>query len=728
MKTVILAEKPDQAKEYASAMQQSRRHNGYFEVKDPLFEGEVFITWAVGHLVELELPGHYEEKWSRWSLDSLPIIPERFEFRVSKDKKEVFEIVKNLLIDADEIVIATDIDREGENVAWSIIDKCEIPKNKVTKRLWINDLLPETIREGFSKMVPAASTYRYYIEAQTRQYSDWLVGMNASPLYTLNLQAKGIDSKFSVGRVQTPTLFIVYNRENEIKAFTKQKYFEIEGEAQKEETAFKCSMVPINKFPSAASSKQFLQENSAVLGQQYGMVQEVKCEDKFASSPRLFTLTDLQKEMNKRYKMTAKETLKAAQTLYEKKFLSYPRSDSRYITTKIFDQLKALLPQFLNRYMIENRMIQDSPRPRYVNDQKVKEHYAIVPTKKMPTDKEFKELSEKEKNVFESVLKRTVAMFLPDFEYKETAVVIAVGNLAFKASGKVTLSEGWKDVLEDEKVKENQLPAIKAGDQLLMYLKSMEKESQPPKHYTESQLLSKMENVGRDTEDDEERATLKAVEGIGMPSTRAEIIDGLKKREYIIVEKNRIQMTEKGNILCAAVQFEKLLSTPSMTAAWEKNLKKIGQAEFNNERMQINFLKHIIKYVNHLIAQVPKAFENSEMTKALCDYQVAIDEQAQKEVVGQCPNCKGTLAAKKGFYGCLNYPTCTFSINNLFRGKKLTKANVKQLLSNGSSIVRGIKTKDNANTYDAVVTINNKGYVQFKEFAKSRKKRPTKSA
>lgn len=722
MKTVILAEKPDQARDYARAMQHAKRCNGYFEIKDPLFNGEVYITWAVGHLVELELPGYYEEKWSKWNLDALPIIPEKFEFRVSEEKKGVFEIIKGLLKDADEVIIATDIDREGENVAWSIINKCGVPKNKVKGRLWVNDLLPETIREGFSNLVPVTTTYRYYIEAQTRQYSDWLIGMNASPLYTLNLQEKGIDSKFSVGRVQTPTLFIVYNRENEIKSFSKQKYFEVEAEAKQNEKTFKCSIVPGGKFTSAISSKQYLKENGADIGQQYGIIKEVNHEDKSASSPKLFGLTDLQKEMNKLYKMTAKETLKTAQSLYEKKFLSYPRSNSNYITTKVFRQLLDQVPQLLNRYSLENTKIQDLPRSRYVDDKKVKEHYAIIPTKRIPTDNEFQEFSEKEKSVYESVIKRTLAMFLPNYDYQETTVLINIGNLSFRSSGKVTLFDGWKVILEEAKKKDIQLPAVKEGDQLLVYLQVVEKESQPPKYYSESQLLSKMENVDKDTEDDEEKKTLKEIEGIGMPSTRADIIEGLKKREYIKVEKYKIRMTEKGNILCAAIQFEKLLSTPSMTAAWEKNLRKIGQSESNSEQMQAKFLKHIIKYVNYLINSVPKTFETQEMKNALNDYQTEIDEQAQKRIVGQCPKCKGDITAKKGFYGCSNYPKCTFSINDIFRDKKLSKTNIKQLLKDGSSVVKGIKKKDKSETYDAVVTLNDKGYVQFKEFAKTKKK------
>ena len=231
MSTVILAEKPSQALAYASALKQSNKKDGYFEIKDPIFKDETFITFGFGHLVELVEPGHYDEKWQKWSLATLPIFPNRYDFEVSKDKKKQFKIVAELLKKATTIIVATDSDREGENIAWSIIHQANaFSKEKTYKRLWINSLEKDVIYEGFKNLKEGSDYYPFYQEAQTRQIADWLIGMNASPLYTLNLQKKGVQGTFSLGRVQTPTLYMIYQRQEAIEQFKKEPFFEIEAD------------------------------------------------------------------------------------------------------------------------------------------------------------------------------------------------------------------------------------------------------------------------------------------------------------------------------------------------------------------------------------------------------------------------------------------------------------------------------------------------------------------
>lgn len=715
MQTVILAEKPSQAKDYAAAMQKSVRKNGYYEVNDPIFQGKVLLTWAVGHLVELDLPGEYCEKWEKWSLESLPIIPESFQYHVTKDTSDQFKIIKELLEKADEVIIATDIDREGEHVAWSILNQCSFPKEKVTKRLWINDQLPETIREGFSNLLPAKSTYRFYTEAQTRQYSDWLIGMNASPLYSLHLQKLGISDSFSVGRVQTPTLFLVYQREQEIMNFKKATYYEVGSTAKTDkQESFQVKMTPGQKFTTKTELSDFLQVNELSAGSHKAIVEQVQTEEKEQGSPSLFTLTGLQKQMNKQHKLTAKETLTTVQELYEKKLLSYPRSDCKYITMKSYEVLLKALPEYLNLLKMSDVETVREPSKKYVDDKKVAEHYAIIPTKKVPTEEELSALSNKEQQVYQTVLKQTVAMFLTKYQYKETTILLKAGNLRFKAIGKVPISEGWKQLFPLQEEKALILPSVQEQEEISLQLSAEEKETTPPKRYTENSLLARMENVDKVVEDSEEKEVFKDIKGLGMPSTRAEIIEGLKKRNYIKLEKNQLCMTEKGTILCAAVSFEKLLSTPSMTATWESSLKKIGQSTEGNELLQEKFLTNITNYIQHLIQSVPEAFESVELESALEKY---------RETQEKCPKCGQFLKRQKKFIGCSNYPTCKFTLSLDFRGKKLTSKNIKDLLEGKKTKVTKIKSKGKETTYDAFVQLNEKGFVEFKEFAKSKSKK-----
>ncbi|MBD9712097.1 type IA DNA topoisomerase [Enterococcus faecium] len=265
MSTVILAEKPSQALAYASALKQSTKKDGYFEIKDPLFTDETFITFGFGHLVELAEPGHYDEKWQNWKLESLPIFPDRYDFEVATDKKKQFKIVAELLKKANTIIVATDSDREGENIAWSIIHKANaFSKDKTFKRLWINSLEKDVIRSGFQNLQPGMNYYPFYQEAQTRQIADWLIGMNASPLYTLNLQQKGVQGTFSLGRVQTPTLYLIFQRQEAIENFKKEPFFEVEASIKVNQGSFKGVLSPTQRFKTQEELLAFVSSKQAI--------------------------------------------------------------------------------------------------------------------------------------------------------------------------------------------------------------------------------------------------------------------------------------------------------------------------------------------------------------------------------------------------------------------------------------------------------------------------------
>lgn len=718
----ILSEKPSQAAAYASAFEKSTRKKGFYEVKDQIFEGNVYITYGFGHLVELAPPSHYDEKWSKWSLETLPIFPEKYDFQVSKDKKEQFDIVSDLLRKSDTIIIATDSDREGENIAWSIIMQAKAyDSNKEYKRLWINSLEVEAIREGFKNLKEGMDFYPYYQEAQARQISDWLIGMNGSPLYTLNLQKQGVQGVFSLGRVQTPTLYMIYKRNAEIENFKKSKFYEIEGNVKSDKGTFKSHLNPSKKFNNVNELNDYLKENHVEKGTNEAVVSNVEENSKKTSSPQLFSLSSLQSKVNQKYKASASDTLKAVQNLYEAKLLTYPRTDTPYITHNEYEYLVNNLKSYVEFLNIELLEPCTTPKSRYVNDKKVQEHHAIVLTKKTPSKEVFNKLSDLEQKIYMLVAKTTVAMFFPEYQYKETVIDLAVNKLNFKSKGQVPTKEGWRVLFKNEKEdsEENKtspdqetLPAVKIGEKLEISIFDREKETQPPKYYTEGTLITAMKTAGKTLENDEEQELLKEIEGIGTEATRANIIETLKAKEYVTIEKNKMKVTEKGKILSQAVENQKLLTSAEMTAKWESYLKKIGAGEGN----QKTFLENIKKFINHLIDNVA----NDVSCLDFSSYKKEIEEKSEKETVGNCIKCGSAVIKKKSFYGCSNYPSCKFTVADNFRKKKLTKKNLKELLEGKETTIKDIKKAD-GNKYSANVKLNEKGYIEFISFANTEK-------
>jgi DNA topoisomerase-3 len=715
MSTVILAEKPSQALAYASAFQKSEKKQGFFAVSDPLFKDETFVTFGFGHLVELVAPRFYDEKWDKWAIDTLPIFPSEFKFEVSKDKKTQFSIVSKLLKEAKTIIIATDSDREGENIAWSIIEKANaFTDSKDFKRLWINSLEREAIREGFSNLKNGLDYLPYYKEAQTRQFSDWLIGMNGSPLYSLSLQSKGINEKFSLGRVQTPTLYMIYSRQLEIETFKKTKYVEVESNISSGTEGFKAVMKPKQRFDNEQKGLEFLKDQELVPGNQEGVIKKLEVQEKKTNSPLLFSLSSLQSQANKQFKASASETLKAVQGLYEAKLLTYPRTDTAVVTENEFKYLREHLSEYKQFLSIDVVETQTEARKRYVDNEKVQEHHAIIPTKRVVDQTIFEKLSPLQQNIYTLILKTTIAMFLSDYRYEETTIDTAVKNVIFTAKGKVPLDQGWKQIFSDTEEKETVLPKVKENDQVSVEILFVEKETQPPKAYTEGTLITAMKTAGKTVDDVDSQKLLNEIEGIGTEATRASIIETLKNKEYIVTQKNNLVVTEKGKILCEAVSSERLLTSAEMTAEWETYLKKIGKGEGNQEQ----FISNIKKFIVHLLDNVPSAIDQLNIS----GYQAAATAEKEKNAVGNCPNCGSLVLEKKGFYGCSGYPKCTFSVNNVFRSKKLTKTNIKQLLSDKETTIKGIKKKDSSSTYDAIVGMNQKGFLEFKGFAGTKKK------
>lgn len=690
-KTVVLAEKPSQAKAYAEAFAIEKKDKTCITLKPcAVFPNGATITWAIGHLVALKMPKDYKEEWAKWNLSNLPIIPDRYEFKVTKDKQTQFNAVKKLFKNAEVIINACDVDREGSNIFYSILNMTGV-KNKTIKRLWINSLETDEVRKGFNNLRDNTKDLLMYNEAKTRQISDWLVGINASQLYTLLLEQKGLETALSVGRVQSPTVYMIYQRQQEIENFVSKPFYELYAEFTHEKGVYK------GKAKIKEDERQqvvaLLEKNGLDCSSPAnGIIESVTKSMKKTKSPLLHSLSTLQTTANKRWKYSPAKVLEIMQTLYEKKLVTYPRTDCNYITDSEFEYLSKNVEEYQKILGVSFKPDR-TPKKRYVDGSKVQEHYAIVMTKTIPAAGILTGLNAEEKNVYEEILKTTLAMFHGEYVYEETNINTKVSNIDFFTKGKVEVEQGWKALFNeiDEKNKEDSevLPPVQEGETARSLLEVKEGFTKPPKPYTEGGLINMMKTAGKLVEDEADSEILKEVEGIGTEATRSGIIETIKKNGYIEVKKNVVSITEKGKILCEAIEGN-LLSSPSMTAKWEGYLKKIGEGKGSQE----NFLKNIQKFLDATINEAPKKLNTDSINHAV---EVAVKEQVNAQVIGNCPKCnEGSILDRKTFYGCSNYKNgCKFSLSKVVANKKLTATNVKKLLDKKKTTkLKGFKNKE----------------------------------
>ncbi|MFS0788098.1 DNA topoisomerase 3 [Shouchella sp. 1P09AA] len=706
MTTVILAEKPDQARSYAAVFKQTTKQKGYITINDSrFFKGEAIMTWGIGHLVELCLPGHYKKEWKRWNLANLPILPSEVEFQVPASKQEQFRIVRSLLKKASLIIIATDPDREGENIARSIMKQAGVRSDVPIKRLWINSQENDVVREGFLNLQPGEKFEPMYEEAKARQVADWLVGMNASPLYSLLLRTKGIQDTFSVGRVQTPTLYLIYLRQKEIEAFVSKPFFELKAKVEAAAGTFQAAYKHRLKTKEDVST---LMDKHGIKGKTASTIAELGKKNKEMPSPLLHSLATLQASANRKWKYSPSKVLSVVQRLYEKKWLTYPRTESNHITNAEFTYLRKQINQYqqLMEQQFEPAFL--FPRKRYVDDAKVQEHYAIIPTKKVPTPLQLEKLKPDEKNLYLEVLRTTLAMFAPTYKYEETKVTVDINGLPFHTTGKVEQDIGWKVLFPYTPTKNKKsdeppvLPPLQQGEGVMATVKATEGKTQPPPLYTEGQLIPLMKTAGKFVEDEEEQAVLNEVTGIGTGATRASIIETLKNREYMTIKQNKVHVTEKGRILCQAVEGN-LLSKADMTAQWELFLRKIGQGEKDGA----TFIGNIHAYIHRLLKDAPGHLQTLSIDTS------AITESDQSGV-GPCPLCGGAVLSRGPVYACSKAKenSCKFVIVKTLAKKKLTDATVKRLLTKGETApLRGFKSKQ-GKSFSAALTLK-EGKIEF---------------
>ncbi|MFG6115534.1 DNA topoisomerase 3 [Halobacillus sp. MO56] len=688
-RVVILAEKPSQAKAYAEAFTVQEKTKTYIQLKaDDTFPNGATITWGVGHLVELKEPHDYKNEWKKWKLDQLPIVPDRFLEKVAKGKWEQFQAVKKLFQQADIIVNAADVDREGSNIFYSILQLTGI-KGKPIQRLWINSLEKDEVRKGFSQLQNNEKDLRLFDEAKARQISDWMVGINASRLFTLLLQKKGYGSYLTIGRVQSPTVYLIYQRHKEIENFKPEPFYQIEGLFNAQAGTYK-GLAEIKEKDKAkvqaVLDKHQLQEKESFPG----VVQRIDKKTKRIKSPKLHSLSTLQSVANRRWKYSPSQVLKTMQKLYEKRLVSYPRTDCNFITDSEFSYLVKNLQGYQEAMNVSFTASSLKPNKRYVDSSKVQEHYAIIPTKSVPTEKKLSGLSREERNIYNEIMATTLAMFHKDYVYEETTIFTHVHDLPFKSTGKRDVDRGWKELFpksaKSKQEKEADLPGVQKGEQVEAKLHIKESMTQPPKPYTEGQLINMMKTCGKLVNDEADVEILKEVEGLGTEATRSSIIETIKAQKYIEVKRNNVSITEKGIMLCEAIEGT-LLSSPSMTAKWESYLKKIGSGDGSKQL----FIKQTRQFIEKLIQETPESIQQVNVRNT-----GEPEKRKWNEPIAKCPACeKGSIVDRYKFYACSDYKKgCNVTFPKKLARKTLTQNMIKTLCEKKrTKVLKGFKGK-----------------------------------
>lgn len=709
---LVLAEKPDQGAKLAAPFR-SQKRNGYIELEaNELFPKGAYMSWAIGHLCELVPPENYDPKWKKWSMETLPIIPERFQHQVVKSKWKQFKVIQELIHrpEVTEVIIAGDAGREGEAIIRIILSLCK--NQKRIKRLWISSLTTNAVVRGFENLLAEHETRNLYYEALSRAYADWLVGMNTSRAYTLLLKKKGIASVFSLGRVQTPTLALVVKREKEIEQFKPEAYWEVKAKFLMNEKSYEGTWVKDNQ--SKIQTNELADKIAKFCIGKEARIQSINKERKQFAPPFLFNLSSLQATANKRFKYSPKKTLDIAQKLYVKGIISYPRSDSSYITKEEaktlpsileklshYDEFKAFFPLPIKSIM-ENK--------RYVNEKNVTDHYAIIPTEQV-TDP--KKLSAEEKNIYELIVQRVIAAHYEKAIIDYTTIHTLVAERAeFLSKGKEQIQEGWRKVifpdksnLSKEEETEQLLPALAENEQgIVANVNVLEKKTQAPKRFTEGDLITLMKTAGKYLEDEELIKVLKHTEGLGTEATRAGIIGVLKDRKYIEVVKNQVFATEKGKLLIEAVG-ESILASPEMTAKWEQRLSEIGEGKASPTAFMEQVKKLTIKLINDATKE-SNAWNFSHLQ--LEEIKESSYRGNKKQVLkGKCPICSGAVVDKGSFFGCSNYAKtkCSFSISKRILGKSISVTNIEKILEKGkSNLIKGFKKAEQP--FDAYLVWN----------------------
>lgn len=682
---LVIAEKPSVAQSIAKVLGASSRKDGYLEGNNYI------VSWCVGHLVGLADASSYDERYSKWRYEDLPIVPEEWLFEVPKDKAQQFKVLRDLMKDkrVTELVCATDAGREGELIFRLVYNKAGC--TKPFKRLWISSLEDAAIREGFNHLRNSSDYDKLYEAALSRSKADWIVGINGTRLFTTLY-----NKKLVVGRVQTPTLAMLVEREGKITTFQKEKYFNIHVEKD----GLTADMEKIKTEDEAKTIAAACDKKQAV-------VSSVRKETKTVNPPKLYDLTTLQREANRYYGFTAQQTLDLVQSLYEKKLLTYPRTDSQFITDDMEDTARQVIGIICRKLPAFDGIRHEPDITRITNNAKVTDHHAIIPTVQLEKQ-DFSELPQSEQKILNLVSMRLLAATGEKHIYDETQITLSCEGYEFKSKGRTVTQEGWRIVeqlfktslkTKDKEEPEKVLPSFNENDILSPVSASVtEHYTTPPKQYTEDTLLSAMETAGNEEFDDNTEK-----KGLGTPATRAGIIEKLVKSGFIERKGKSLVPTKDGNNLVCVLPEQ--ITSPTMTAQWENTLMQIERGDADAEA----FLNGIVQMTGDLVKAYP--FLSDAETKRF---------ESGKEIIGKCPRCGSPVYVGKGNYYCSSKECsfCMWEDNKFFvsKKKKLTKKIASELLDKGWCRVKGLYTPKKPQLYDAVIKLDDTGgkYVSFK--------------
>ncbi|WP_397446471.1 DNA topoisomerase 3 [Polaribacter sp. R77954] len=674
---VCIAEKPSVAREIANILGANTKRDGYFE-------GNGYaVTYTFGHLCTLLEPKDYKPHWKSWDLNNLPMLPERFDTKVTGDSgiKKQFNIVKSLFEKADVVINCGDAGTEGELIQRWVINQCNY-KGKV-QRLWISSLTEEAIKDGFNNLESAEKYDNLYYAGYSRAIGDWLLGLNATRLYTVKFG--GYKQVLSVGRVQTPTLAMLVNRYFEIQNFKPQPYWELQ-------TTYR------NILFNYEDGRFLKKEDGQVLADKvaqsdFEIVSVTKKKGK-EYAPKLFDLTGLQVYCNNKFGFSADETLKIVQKLYEMKVVTYPRVDTTFLPNDLYPKIHGILSKLTNYSELTQPLLGKKIKKtkRVFDDKKVTDHHAIIPTGIQGN------LQYNQQQVYDIITRRFIAVFYPDSDVSNTSVMGKAAEVPFKTTGKEIINKGWKVVFEgknvnDETLKQVQsekgsLPSFIKGEKGKHEPSFLEKETKPPRNFTEASLLRAMETAGKQVDDDEMRELMKE-NGIGRPSTRASIIETLFRRKYIERKKKLVLPTQTGIDLINIIDNE-LLKSAELTGRWEKRLKEIERGEFNAG----TFINNMKKMVDELVYEVRSNKSSKRISSVISS---AVEKSTKKDtekssapkkkqVAGKtCPKCKtGKLLKGSTAFGCSEYKNnCDLKIPFKIYDKKVSENQIIRLIDKG---------------------------------------------
>lgn len=666
---LVIAEKPSVAKSIAEVLGATYRKDGYFE------GGGYLVSWCLGHLIELAQPESYGEQWKKWNYESLPVKPEQWKYEIKEDTKEQYDVLYELLHDSrvSEVVCATDAGREGELIFRLVYEKAG--GDKPMKRLWISSMEESAIREGFENLKPGSDYDSLYHSALCRQEADWLVGINGTRLFTVLYGGKVL----KVGRVQTPTLAMLVEREAKILHFKKEQYFMAH---------ILCGGV--DAVTERIDSKTEAESITGACRNRQALVTFVAKEEKAVAPPKLYDLTTLQRDANRIFGFTAKQTLEYTQSLYEKKLVTYPRTDSQFLSDDMQMTAEHVIKAIFDTMTFVPQVMFNPDIKRVLNSKKVTDHHAIIPTVEIQ-QADLHTLPETEKKILFLVANRLLCATGKKHLYETVKAEFSCGGSTFYTSGKSVLKNGWKDFEEalkhffqttgEKNTEEKKLPELSEGMTFDgVQTKISEHYTQPPKHFTEDSLLSAMERAGNEEMgDDVER------KGLGTPATRADIIEKLVRDGFVKREKKQIIPTEDGMKLITVLPD--VVKSPKLTADWENALTLVARGEMERQE----FMADIETMVSDLIHTYHEVSEEQKNMFA-----------KEQEVLGICPNCGGQVV--KGKYGAYCTNKCGMNVSRIM-GAALTDEQVKALLAGKKILLKGLTSKA-GKKYDAYIIPN----------------------